>query len=55
MNKTKESTGRSADGNRPFPFPLKDFHFPTVNSGPSNHRSSHEPRVIFAASPVSRK
>lgn len=55
VNKTTESTGRSAEGNHPFPFPLKDFHFPTINSGPSNHRSSHVPRIIYASSPVSRK
>ncbi|XP_031623884.1 stress response protein NST1 [Contarinia nasturtii] len=48
---TDKSTGRSIDDNRPFPFPLKNVAYSSYNK-PSNHRSNHEPRIIYASSPV---
>lgn len=48
-----QATGRAIDNAQSFPFPLKNGVFSSYDK-PSNHRSNHEPRIVYASSPVQR-
>ena len=52
---TDKSTGRSIDERQRFPFPLKNVIYSSFDKQkPLKHRSNHEPRIIYASSPVQR-
>lgn len=63
VSETIESTGRSINDNRPvFSFPLQTNRYSPVvvndrnfRTMPLNHRSDHEPRIVYASSPINRK